>query len=63
MDDLLISGSGAQVFGRSELYPGAGVASSVMHPIPTVSDSHDPRSEAPFAKAPRRSSHTPRGTP
>src|SRR3954464_3373405 len=30
------SASGAQVFGRSELYPGADVAISVMPPIPTA---------------------------
>jgi hypothetical protein len=33
---LRISASGAQVFGRIELYPGADVASSVMPPMPTV---------------------------
>src|SRR6476619_5929855 len=31
-----VCASGAQVFGRSELYPGAEVASSVMTPMPTV---------------------------
>src|SRR6478752_8946039 len=31
-----VCASGAQVFGRTELYPGAAVASSVMTPIPTV---------------------------
>jgi hypothetical protein len=31
-----VSASGAHVFGRIELYPGADVAISVMPPIPTV---------------------------
>jgi hypothetical protein len=31
-----VSASGVQVFGRSELYPGADAASSVIAPIPTV---------------------------
>src|SRR6266850_4759047 len=33
---LRISASGAQVLGRSELYPGAEVAISVMPPMPTA---------------------------
>jgi hypothetical protein len=33
---LRISASGAHVFGRIELYPGADVAISVMPPIPTT---------------------------
>jgi hypothetical protein len=31
-----VSASGAQVLGRTELYPGAEVAISVMPPIPTA---------------------------
>jgi hypothetical protein len=31
-----VSASGAHVFGRTELYPGADVAISVIPPIPTV---------------------------
>jgi len=33
---LSISASGAQVFGRIELYPGAEVASSVIAAMPTA---------------------------